>query len=136
MNAQDIMNKRNISSLIGANLQGANLRNMLSDSTTISTHPVPEGNLIAWKKINGVIIKLRIPEAARRSCAMSRKHRAEYAEVLEIEGGLSSITGGYNTTKYSVGCIVFPDSWDDCRWNECSHGIHFYLTREEAVAHI
>ena len=25
------------------------------------------------------------------------------------------------------------DSWDDNRWNECSHGIHFFIDRQSAV---
>ena len=36
-------------------------------------------------------------------------------------------------TIYKVGEIVRPDYWDDNRWNECSHGIHFFITRDEAV---
>jgi len=27
------------------------------------------------------------------------------------------------------------DKWDDDRWNECSGGIHFFLTRAEAEAY-
>jgi hypothetical protein len=33
---------------------------------------------------------------------------------------------------YQVGATVYPDSWDEDRWNECSHGIHFFITRKEA----
>jgi hypothetical protein len=29
--------------------------------------------------------------------------------------------------------ITYPDSFDDTRWEECSHGIHCFLTREEAI---
>ena len=39
----------------------------------------------------------------------------------------------YVTTIYKVGKIVSSDSWDDNRWDECSHGIHFFITRDEAV---
>ena len=33
---------------------------------------------------------------------------------------------------YEVGKEVVADSFDDDRWNECSHGIHFFITRNEA----
>lgn len=37
-------------------------------------------------------------------------------------------------TVYRVDEIVHCDKWDEDRWNECSGGIHFFLTREEAEA--
>ena len=37
-------------------------------------------------------------------------------------------------TVYEVGKYVYPDGWDTNRWEECSHGIHFFLTREQAEA--
>jgi len=36
---------------------------------------------------------------------------------------------------YRAGETVRPDSWDENRWNECSHGIHFFITRAEAEAY-
>jgi len=36
------------------------------------------------------------------------------------------------TTKYKAGEIVRPDAWDDNRWDECSNGIHFFITKLEA----
>ncbi len=35
-------------------------------------------------------------------------------------------------TKYIPGSITYSDSFDNNRWKECSNGIHFFLTREEA----
>ena len=32
-----------------------------------------------------------------------------------------------------VGEIVKVDNFDKDRWNECSPGIHFFMTRDEAV---
>ena len=34
---------------------------------------------------------------------------------------------------YTLGEVVYADSWDDNRWNECTHGIHFFIDRESAV---
>ena len=33
---------------------------------------------------------------------------------------------------YRVGEMVYPDSFNDNRWEECSNGIHFFMTEEEA----
>jgi len=85
------------------------------------------------------IVKLEIPEYAKRSSSTSNKCRCSEAKVLEIrdilrDEKLSEIT---NTNKtecvYRVGETVYPDSFDECRWNECSNGIHFFMSEEEAV---
>ena len=34
--------------------------------------------------------------------------------------------------EYRVGETVRPDKWDENRFNECSNGIHFFITRIEA----
>jgi hypothetical protein len=97
----------------------------------------PEGDIIGWKKCKGgVIVKLLIPADAKRSNATGRKCRAEYAKVLEIFGddiALSDYDGG--KTIYKAGETVIPDKWDDNRWDECSNGIHFFITRAEAEAY-
>ena len=98
------------------------------------------GAFIGWKKVNDYIIKLEIPEKAKRCSATSRKCRCEFAKVLEIQnkdGTNSGLTKILNTNEkellYKVGKIVYPDSFDEDRWNECSHGIHFFINRQEAV---
>ena len=85
-----------------------------------------------------MIAKLLIPADAKRSSATSRKCRAEFVKVLalfkdgkEFAGPAGTNTSG-NKTVYAVGEIVKPDKWDDDRWNECSNGIHFFITRTEA----
>ena len=137
--------------LDGANLQNANLRNAdlrgadLSGAKNIPdlswTSIVPEcGSFIGWKKVGKFIIKLKILESAKRSNATGRKCRCSAAEVLEIQY-LDGTKAGFNKihnnrfygADYIVGEIVTPDSFDDNRWNECSNGIHFFITRQEAV---
>ena len=90
-----------------------------------------------------MIVKLRVPAEARRSSATTRKCRCEYAEVLELQNidgtpyNDDKVVGNnYVETIYKVGEIVRPDSWDENRWNECSHGIHFFITRDEAVRYL
>ena len=137
--------------LDGANLQNANLRDAdlrgadLSGAKNIPdlswTSIVPEcGSFIGWKKVGKFIIKLKILESAKRSNATGRKCRCSAAEVLEIQY-LDGTKAGFNKihnnrfcgADYIVGEIVTPDSFDDNRWNECSNGIHFFITRQEAV---
>ena len=128
--------------LSGANLINADLRNVkYNEKTAFLAFVCPEeGDFIAWKRVGEVIVKLRIPSEAKRSSATTRKCRCEFAEVLELQNLDGTpykddkvINDNYIETIYKVGEIVHPDSWDDNRWNECSHGIHFFMTRDEAV---
>jgi hypothetical protein len=79
-----------------------------------------------------VIVKLLIPEGARRTHGTSRKCRAEFVDVLEVIGAEEAFSSFDHGFAYEEGRRVVPDSWDDDPWNECSHGIHFFMTREEA----
>ena len=99
------------------------------------TRILPEGSIIGWKKCqNGIIVKLRIPESAERSHAFGRKCRAEFADVLEIFGADMAISKYDNKTTYEVGKRMLPDNFDDDFTQECSSGIHFFITRAEAEA--
>ena len=112
--------------LSGANLSGARLATFLI---------LPQlGAFIAWKKAGGRIVKLEIPaDAHRTSSLVGRKCRAEFVRVLDIEGATEAITHEYGPrTVYRIGEIVRPDKYDDDIRVECSHGIHFFMTREEA----
>lgn len=120
--------------LSGADLSGANLSGAKNAELAIAkTRILPDGDLIGWKKCQGsVIVKLRIPEAAKRSHAFGRKCRAEYADVLEIIGGDKAISSHDSKTEYIVGTRVTPDSFSDKWQEECANGIHFYITKLEA----
>ena len=122
--------------LSGANLYGANLYGAENAELAIAlTRILPEGDLIGWKKCcNDVIVKLRIPSDAKRSSAFGRKCRAEFADVLEVIGAEVGIGQHDGKTEYRVGQRVTPDQWDKDWQEECSHGIHFYITRLEAEA--
>ena len=119
-----------------ANLRDADLRgaNLSGQSLVIArTRICPDGAIIGWKKCSGgIIVKLLIPESAKRNNAFGRKCRAEYADVLEIFGATEAISTHDSKTVYKVGERITPDKWDDDFTNECSHGIHFFITREEA----
>ena len=115
--------------LFKANLSGAKNIEQVEALTTI----LPEGDLIGWKLCNDkVIVKMQIPTDAKRSNSTGRKCRAEYIKVLEVIGAEVGISKYDGTTKYKAGEIVRCDKWDENRWEECSGGIHFFITRREA----
>ena len=127
--------------LEGANLSGANL----GDAKINFYIACPEkGSFIAFKKAgnnyNNYIVELLIPEDARRCSATSRKCRCDKAKVLSItkidgtSDGVDTVYSIYDETfAYKIGELVEVKDFDDNRWNECSTGIHFFLTRQEAV---
>ena len=130
------------SNLRGSNLRGSNLRgSRYNEGTSFFALQCPEkGSFIGFKKVNGYIVELEIQAEAKRSSATTRKCRCEFAKVLSItnkDGSDSGLTAIHNDNycgcDYVVGEIVRADEWDDDRWNECSHGIHFFITRDEAV---
>ena len=123
--------------LRGAKLYGANLSSAKNAELPIArTVILPEGNLVGWKKCkNNVIVKLLIPQKARRSSASGRKCRAEYVQVLRVFGAEQGISQHDGKTIYRKGETVKCDNWNEDRWVECGGGIHFYITRLEAENH-
>ena len=135
--------------LRGAYLRDANLRDAnLRDAYLSGAKEIPylslacpsDGAFIGWKKVKGCLIRLFIPEDAKRCSATTQKCRCEFAKVLSIiriENGeeLQSIENTSYTPSivYKVGEIVKPDSFDENRWNECSHGIHFFINKQDAL---
>ena len=128
--------------LSGADLSGADLLNVRYDECTgfFALVCPEEGSFIGYKKANGHIVKLRITEDALRSSATSRKCRCSKAEVLSIttldgeDDGLTSIPSNYDSDFiYRVGTTVEVEDFETDRWDECAAGIHFFITRQEAV---
>ena len=135
-----------------------NTLNILNDQIPI--HCPEEGEFIGFKKAylrkvvvykqddchnyydvlyHPILIKLRIPSDAKRCSATSNKCRCNKAEVLEITDytGNNSYLKAYSNYdhnfEYEVGKFVEVKDFDDNRWNECSTGIHFFLTKNEAM---
>ena len=143
--------------LYGANLSEANLYgadlsrvNYIEKAKNLF-YPIacPEiGAFVGWKKArvktggHECIVKLGITEDAVRSSATGRKCRCSKATVLEIqdlEGNVleqAAVSDRDCNFSYIPGTVVSVLDFDENRWNECSTGIHFYITREEAVRHI
>ena len=124
--------------LTGANLTGANPKGAKFDWPLVCPE---KGSFIGYKKCRDkLIVELEIPEDSLRSSATTRKCRCSKAKVLSITslGGLEA-NAEYAVSRkdseflYKVGEVVSVDNFDTDRWNECSTGIHFFMTREEAV---
>lgn len=104
-----------------------------------------DGAFTAWKRGSAddgspVIIKLRIPEDARRLSDTERACWASKAEVLEIqtiEGEKLDVDHAYSmrdeTFKYLVGQMVVASGFNNDRFGLHGHGIYFFLDRQEAV---
>ena len=122
--------------LYGADLRGADLRGAKGCYLSCPT----EGSFIGWKKASGHIVKLRIPEDARRSSATGHKCRCDKAYVMEIQN-MDGTKATEDTVRsdhdknfvYTVGATVEVPDFDDNRWSECAPGIHFFIDRRAAV---
>ncbi len=126
--------------LCRADLRGADLSELVhNEGTAFYALQCPEdGSFIGYKKAHGHIVKLEILADAKRSSATSRKCRCSAAKVISI----TAVNGCENVKEiasdrdpnfvYRVGEVVRVDYFDDNRWNECSTGIHFFITRSEA----
>ena len=119
-----------------ANLYGADLREAIGTYMACPT----DGSFIGWKKASEYIVKLQIPEDARRSSAGGEKCRCDKAYVVEIQnadGTKADIETIHSTHDanfvYTVGATVEVSDFDGDRWNECAPGIHFFIDRRAAV---
>lgn len=141
-----------------ANMTGANLNcaDLTNADLTGATHLEPtiaktsilpdEGDIIGWKKAAAdygkpIIVKLLIPADAQRSNSTGRKCRASKARILDLQD-LDGDSLPPDTTArsqhdrrftYQKGETVHAEDFDTNRWNECAPGIHFFITRREAV---
>jgi len=106
-----------------------------------------EGSFIGYKKVKtttGVhsIAVLEIPEDALRISCGNYKCRCSKARVLRFEsldGRELKDTVAINLYTcnrrivYKKGEMVYPDRFDENRFNTCSNGIHFFMSRDKAV---
>jgi hypothetical protein len=132
--------------LRGANLYGANLYGADLDGKT----RLPDYSLVSekgsaftgWKKLRGgYIAKLGIPEDAERvSTPTGRKCRTNKAIVFaifdrdgkEIPKGFQAQSIHRDSFIYTSGETVEEPNYDCDFRQECTSGIHFFITRKEA----
>ena len=131
-----------VADLRRANLSGAKNVDQACWNIYTTFYPLQcpeEGAYIAYKKAGGLIVKLEIAEDALRSSATSRKCRASKAKVLSVTNVDGNPAGDQVCSDhdknfvYKVGETVEVTDFDTNRWNECSTGIHHFITRAEAV---
>ena len=130
--------------LCGADLSEADLRRAINIPFIPMTCP-DTGSFIAWKKAysyfgEAYLVKLLIPEDARRSSATGRKCRADKAKVLSIEPIESvpvivdKVRSKYDSNfYYQVGQYITIPDFDPDRFHECAPGIHFFINKQEAI---
>ena len=133
-----------------ANLQGANLQGADLHGAKLPLYKLypEEGIFIGWKKcylkndvLNYAIVKLLILDAKNVVGGLvGRKCRTDKIKVLEIinsKGKSMKQTTVYslynNNFSYTVGKIVKCSDFDNDIRIECSSGIHFFMTKQEAI---
>ena len=128
--------------LYGANLYGADLYGADYDERTgaFALQCPEKGAFIGYKKAGRYIVEIQVCEDAKRSSATTRKCRCSKAKVLSItnmdgtKADIEKVASDYSSDFiYKVGETVEVPDFDEDRWNECSTGIHFFITRDEAV---
>jgi len=130
----------------GANLERANLSGIKTDEKTkidpMCTLP-EEGSFIAWKAVRdfegkSIVLKLEII-GKHVSAYIGRKCRTDKARVIAAYGPLGGERTGKFYSKhtksfeYEVGSVVEEKNYDPSPLVECTTGIHFFMTRAEAL---
>lgn len=109
------------------------------------------GSFIGWKKaLYGTpeteyyplcIVKLLVPEDARRSSAFGKKCRCDKAIILgaydyaagrPLDESIVILSAYSSDFAYHIGDTITIPDFDDNRWNECSSGFHFFIDEESA----
>ena len=129
--------------LCGANLCGAHLHGAhLHGARGLGQfRRVPEsGIVIGYKRAGKCIVKLVVGRTAQRVNAIgSFKCRCDRAKVLSIteigtDVAMDAVASDHDPKFiYKVGEIVTVSNYDPSDRVECSAGIHFFMTREEAL---
>jgi len=135
--------------LEGADLRGANLRGAILDNADLEgaifsenwqiVPPVGQ-SFTAFKKVRGeIVLELLIPRSARRTSSLiGRKCRADAALVVGVAYGDAVNNAGIckslhdSRFTYEIGKMASEPSFDPDIRVECTAGIHFFMTKEEA----
>ena len=120
--------------LSSADLSGADLTNTILDEKEQCRKGITLTEpMIGYKKAYcGKIITLEIPIGAKVFSINNNKRRTNKVKVINMQGETELISIHDNDFKYHVGDEIDIIDFDDNYNIECSTGIHFFLTREEA----
>lgn len=138
--------------LSGSNFDGADffaallweakLDNLLvTDRTKFFRNYCPEeGYIFGYKKcFNERMVQLLIPKDAKRCSSTTNACRCDKARVVAItdvnkkESYKEAMSFVDPNFIYRLGEMVYADSYNEDRWHDSSHGIHFWMTFEEAL---
>ena len=141
--------------LSGSNFDGADffaallweakLDNLLvTDRTKFFRNYCPEeGYIFGYKKcFNERMVQLLIPKDAKRCSSTTNACRCDKARVVAItdvnkkESYKEAMSFVDPNFIYRLGEMVYADSYNEDRWHDSSHGIHFWMTFEEALSYM
>lgn len=138
----------------GSSLRGANLYDAILERATLTAvatdertkwfrlHCPAHGPFVAFKKcFNDRIVQLLVPADAKRTSATLPSCRCDKARVLKITNFAQ--TEEYDEAwslvddqfVYRRGQWVTVADFNEDRWCDSTTGIHFWLTRKEAMAY-
>lgn len=128
--------------LFGAVLEHARLDGVISDEGTrwFRMHCPEKGAILGYKKcVNDRLVQLLIPADAKRTSATLPSCRCSKAKVLtiksfdsteEFEEAWSLVDENF---VYRKGRWVEVLDFNEDRWMDSTTGIHFWMSREEAI---
>lgn len=130
--------------LFGAVLEFAKLDNIIHNEETkwFKLHCPETGPFLGYKKcFNNRLVQLLIPADAKRTSATMNSCRCSKAKVLtiksfdykqEFDEAWSLVDENF---VYRKGQWVEVLDFNEDRWQDSTTGIHFWMTREEALAY-
>lgn len=130
--------------LYAAVLEHANLTDVVSDENTqwFRMHCPETGPILGYKKcVNDRLVQLLIPADAKRTSATMPSCRCSKAKVLtiksfddteEFEEAWSLVDENF---VYRKGQWVEVKDFNEDRWFDSTTGIHFWLTKADAIAY-
>ena len=129
--------------LQGANLSGADLRNADLTDALLSPYMIcpSHGDFIAYKKVVDLkclyrryVIKIQVL-GERTSSLVGRKCRTDKAIVIDrgtAPADAILVSMHDHQFEYPLGIVLFEPKYDADPKVECTSGIHFFVTSEEA----
>ena len=130
--------------LFRAVLEYARLDQVIFDEYTkwFRLHCPETGAFVAYKKcLNDRIVQLLVPADAKRTSATGPTCRCSKAKVLTIKNFDETISydEAWSTVDdnfvYRKGEWVEVKDFNEDRWMDSTTGIHFWMTRKEAIAY-
>ncbi|MDE6937837.1 MAG: pentapeptide repeat-containing protein, partial [Lachnospiraceae bacterium] len=105
-------------------------------------HCPEKGAILGYKKcVNDRLVQLLIPTDAKRTSATLPSCRCSKAKVLTIKSFDSSLEFDEAWSLVDENFVYRRGDWaevkdfNEDRWMDSTTGIHFWMTREEAIAY-